>query len=146
MLCCILPLLLNIMPKNVSAGLSFHFLGLVLYYCQDHFLQHLSPVSFCPSLQVFTTPLWPAHATSEKPQTQNTSLVTCRSSTSPLSNCHLGMHMSCLACSAPRSAHLPESHPKRPSPYGLSPPLPWGQWTIVVFAISILISISMESG
>lgn len=75
MLCCILPLLLNIIPQTcLLVFFSFSWFGLVLLP---------SPFPSTSLRCVHLIPLQPAHATSEKPQTQNPSFVPCRSSTSP---------------------------------------------------------------
>lgn len=145
MLCCILPLLLNIIPKTCLLVLFIY----LVWFCTTAKIISFNISPLCPSAPLcrsspllYGLPMPPLK--NHRLKTPHLSLA--GAALPLLSNCHLGMHMSCLACSAPRSSHRPESHPKRPSPYGLSPLLPWGQWTIAVFVTSILISISMESG
>lgn len=49
------PCHLTFRPKHVCSSF-FTFFGLILFYCQGHFLGRLSSVSFLSPLQVFTSP------------------------------------------------------------------------------------------
>lgn len=115
--CCIPPLSLNIMPKAHLLVLLFI---LLFAFCikakpiSPHISPLCPPAPLCRSSPPFSRP---AHATSAKPQTQN-SLLTCRSSISPLlPTCH-PWDARRLSWPGPASGSVhpsPECHPEEAS-------------------------------
>ena len=139
MLCCTLPLSLNIMSKACLLVLLFIFwFGFVLLPRLFSWIALLC--ALLPPLQVFNSSL-PNH----KLETPRFSL---EEATFPLPpTCHPwdahgllwpGLQALYICFSGVIRERLP--------PCRLSPSLPWGKRTLVVCVISILISISMESG